>query len=47
MNELSDKISTGGCADWAEYNKMTGVILGLSLAERELLDLIERAEKAE
>ena len=46
MNEMSDQISGGGCADFSEYSKCCGVIQGLAMAERELLDLKERYEKA-
>ena len=42
MNECSDHISTGSCKDFAEYKKMTGIIEGLALAERELLDYMQR-----
>lgn len=39
MNDIADSISTGGCADWASYKELCGVIQGLAFAERELLDL--------
>ncbi len=42
MNECSDHISTGSCKDFPEYKRMTGVIEGLALAEREVLDWKER-----
>ena len=42
MNECSDHISTGGCKDFSEYKRMTGVIEGLALAEREILDWKEQ-----
>ena len=42
MNEHADHISTGGCKDFPEYKRMTGVIEGLALAEREVLDWKER-----
>jgi|TARA_R110002020_G_scaffold130062_3_gene291118 hypothetical protein len=41
MNDHADHISTGSCKDYAEYQKMVGVIEGLALAEREVLDWIE------
>ncbi|MCW3977876.1 MAG: hypothetical protein NWE77_08085 [Candidatus Bathyarchaeota archaeon] len=44
MNEWSDHLSSGGCKDFAEYTHGTGVIKGLALAERELLDLNKRIE---
>mgnify|MGYP003123776543 FL=1 len=46
MNELSDHISGGACKDFAEYRHCCGIIEGLAIAERELLDLQERIEKA-
>ena len=46
MNETSDHLSTGDCKDYSEYARCCGVIEGLALAERELLDLQERLEKA-
>ena len=42
MNECSDHISTGSCKDFAECKKMTGIIEGLALAEREVLDWKEQ-----
>ena len=42
MNEHADHISTGSCKDHAEYNSMCGVINGLAIAEREVLDWLEQ-----
>ena len=42
MNEHADHIATGACKDFPEYQKMVGIIEGIALAERELLDYIER-----
>ena len=42
MNEHADHIASGACKNFDEYQKMTGVIEGLALAERELLDYVER-----
>jgi len=42
MNEHADHMSTGACKDFSEYQKMAGIIEGLALAERELLDYIQR-----
>jgi|TARA_R110000737_G_C14411957_1_gene456137 hypothetical protein len=39
MNEYADNISSGSCRSMEEYSKAVGVIEGLALAERELLDL--------
>jgi 3-oxoacyl-[acyl-carrier-protein] synthase III len=46
MNEVSDHISTGSCKTYDEYSKCCGIIEGLAMAERELLDLNEQIEKA-
>lgn len=46
MNEMSDHVSGGGCSDFSEYSKCCGIVQGLAMAERELLDLKERYEKA-
>jgi len=42
MNEHADHIATGACKDFPDYQKMVGIIEGIALAERELLDYIER-----
>ena len=42
MNEHADHIASGACKDFNENQKMTGIIEGLALAERELLDYVER-----
>lgn len=47
MNELADSVATGAAQSYDEYRKMVGVIEGLALAERELLDLIEAMKKGE
>tara|TARA_R100001129_G_C5323547_1_gene248167 strand:+ start:3374 stop:3574 length:201 start_codon:yes stop_codon:yes gene_type:complete len=45
MNDMSDHISGGGCGDFGEYQHCTGIIKGLAVAERELLDLNARIEE--
>lgn len=45
MNYYADQLAGGAAKDFAEYKHQTGIIAGLALAERELLDLIGRAEK--
>ena len=45
MNEHADHIATGACKDFPDYQKMVGIIEGIALAERELLDYIERVLK--
>lgn len=47
LNNAADDIATGGATDYADYRFRVGVIQGLAIAEREILDLIEIARKAE
>ena len=46
MNDVSDHISTGSCKTFDEYSKCCGIIEGLAMAEREILDINQRIEKA-
>jgi len=46
MNEYADNVATGSCQDFAEYKKLCGVIEGLALAEREILDIKDRLENS-
>lgn len=41
MNNYADDVATGQCADHAAYKELCGVIRGLALAERHLLDLAD------
>jgi hypothetical protein len=45
MNNYADDVAGGACADFASYQKLCGVIQGLAIAERHLLDLAEKADK--
>lgn len=45
MNDYADDMANGACTDYASYQKLCGVIQGLALAERHLLDLVEAANK--
>ena len=45
MNNYTDDLATGMCGDFAAYQKLCGIIQGLALAERHLLDLVEAARK--
>ena len=45
MNDYTDDMANGVCVDFAGYQKLCGVIQGLALAERHLLDLVEAAHK--
>ena len=46
MNNYADDLAGGSCRSFEEYQKLCGVISGLALAERYLLDLLEKVEKA-
>jgi len=45
MNDRADNIATGSCTSFDEYKHQSGVIEGLALAERELLDIIQELER--
>ncbi len=47
MNNYTDDLATGTCGDFAAYQKLCGVIQGLALAERHLLDLVDAVRKGE
>lgn len=46
MNNYADDLANGVCQTFEQYQKLCGVIHGLGLAERHLLDLAEKVEKA-
>jgi len=46
MDDIADSVARGGCASFEEYKRMAGIIEGLSLAERELLDLVEKYQES-
>jgi hypothetical protein len=46
MNNYADDLATGVCQDYAAYQKLCGVIQGLAVAERYVIDLAEKVEKA-
>lgn len=45
MNNYADDVATGQCADFSAYKELCGVIRGLAMAERYLLDLAAKVEK--
>lgn len=45
MNNYADDVAGGACADYASYQKLCGVIQGLAIAERHLLDLAKRVKE--
>ena len=46
MNNYADDLAGGSCRTFEEYQKLVGVIQGLALAERYLLDLAKKVEDA-
>ena len=47
MNNYADDCAGGACRNFEEYQKLCGVIQGLAIAERHLLDLAEKVEKSD
>lgn len=47
MNNYADDVATGGCKTYEEYKELCGVIRGLAIAERYLLDLAKNVEDAD
>jgi hypothetical protein len=47
MNNYADDIATGQCPDFEAYKHLCGVIQGLAIAERHLLDLAKQAEEGD
>jgi hypothetical protein len=43
MNNYADDLAGGMCRSFDEYQKLCGVIQGLAVAERHLLDLAKKA----
>ena len=46
-NIVSEHLSRGGVKDYAEYQKLCGVIQGLNLAKQIIDDLAKRLEDAD
>ena len=46
MNNYADDLAGGVCQDFGQYQKLCGVIQGLAVAERYVIDLAEKVEKA-
>ena len=45
MNNYADDCAGGACRNFDEYQKLCGIIQGLALAERHLLDLAKKVEE--
>ena len=46
MNNYADDLAGGACRSFDDYQKLCGVIQGLAIAERYILDLAEKVEKS-
>lgn len=46
MNNYADDLAGGACRSFEEYQKLCGIISGLALAERYVLDLLKKVEEA-
>jgi hypothetical protein len=47
MNNYADDCAGGACRNFEEYQKLCGIIQGLALAERYLLDLAQKVEQSD
>ena len=47
MNNYADDLSAGVCQSFDQYQKLCGIIQGLALAERYLLDLAKKVEESD
>jgi hypothetical protein len=47
MNNYADDVATGQCQSFDDYKRLCGVIQGLALAERLLIDLADKKEKSD
>ncbi len=47
MNSYADGLASGSAQNFPDYRFQVGVIHGLSLAERDILDVIETAKQTE
>lgn len=47
MNNYADDLASGVCRSFDDYQKLCGLIQGLAIAERYVLDLAAKMEKAD
>ena len=47
MNNYADDLAGGACRSFDEYQQLCGLIQGLAVAERHLLDLVEKVEQSD
>lgn len=45
LNQIADDLALGGAPDYNQYKYLTGMVAGLAIVEREILDL-EAARRA-
>lgn len=47
LNNYADDLAGGSCQSFEQYQKLCGVIQGLAMAERYIIDLAEKVEKSD
>ena len=47
MNNYADDCASGACRSFDEYQKLCGVIQGLAIAERYILDLAKKVDESD
>lgn len=47
MNNYADDLAGGACRSFDDYQKLCGIIQGLAIAERYLLDLAKKVEQSD
>jgi len=46
LNNYADDLANGACQSFEEYRKLCGVIQGLAIAERYIIDLAKKVDEA-
>ena len=47
MNNYTDDLAGGACQSFDQYQKLCGIIQGLAIAERYLIDLAKKVEESD
>ena len=47
LNNYADDLAGGACQSFDQYQKLCGVIQGLAMAERYIIDLAKKAEESD
>ena len=47
MNNYADDCAGGACRTFEEYQKLCGIIQGLAIAERYIIDLAKKVEQSD